>query len=362
MNSTDLVRQLRAARPTASPALREAVHAIAAREEPRRASLLTRLQARRRPLLVALPAAAAIAVVGAGVVGLVNANRPGTVAVEARQESAGLESSAGQPVPPNAYRSTPSPDENAAAKQSASGAFGATDAAALTPDASRAQRYFANVTLEVENTDALSDATQKAIQATKALGGYVVTASYGAAQTGTSSLTLRVPTDRVQDAIAQLTALGTIVSQQVQIDDLQASLDETGRRASVLNGRIATITAQLEGDAISAARRAQLEATRQSLRAELDELRRQANAVRGEARYATIQLLLQTAVGESATPAAPSRFDRGVDDAVAILAIEGLVAVYALVVLVPLGLAGAGLWGVVRALGRRERNRLLASS
>lgn len=61
-------------------------------------------------------------------------------------------------------------------------------------------------------------------------------------------------------------------------------------------------------------------------------------------------------------PAAPTRFDRALDDMQRILAIEGIVLLYALVVIVPLGLAGGLLVLGSRALGRRSRERLFEAS
>ena len=52
-------------------------------------------------------------------------------------------------------------------------------------------------------------ATQRALQVTRSLGGYAVSVSYGSAEeAGTASLVLRVPTAKVQDAIARLSEPG----------------------------------------------------------------------------------------------------------------------------------------------------------
>ena len=105
------------------------------------------------------------------------------------------------------------------------------------PTTGRAQRIGASLTIEVDDTDALSKATQEALQTTRSLGGYVVSVSYATGTDGTASLTLRVPTAKVQDAITRLSSLGTIVAQQVQIDDLQESIDALDKRISGLRER-----------------------------------------------------------------------------------------------------------------------------
>ena len=160
------------------------------------------------------------------------------------------------------------------------------------------QRYSAQLTLAVKDVDGLSDATQKALQITRDLGGYVVSVSYATSDTGVSSLTLKVPTANVQDALVRLTGLGKIVSQQVQIDDLQGQVDELTKRETALRGQIARLSARLADPDLDAETRATLEARRDAARAELARVRTTRAQVNAEARYATIQLTLQTsAVG-----------------------------------------------------------------
>ena len=61
------------------------------------------------------------------------------------------------------------------------------------PVTGRAQRYSASLTLAVEDTDALSEATQRALAIARDLGGYVVAVRYATGDEGASSVTLRVP-------------------------------------------------------------------------------------------------------------------------------------------------------------------------
>jgi hypothetical protein len=361
--TSDITRELRSTRPVADSALRERVRAIAASppQPAARASLAARFGTRRRSLFVAVPVAASLAVVAAGAIALTRPS-PDLVAQEAFR-SAGEPSSVTPPA-------TAQP-ESAAVGSAVAGQTGAeadrvaksalANAAAPTPVGGRAQRFSATLTLEVKNTDALSEATQRAIETTRSLGGYLVTVSYGATDRGSSSLTLRVPTSRVQDAIAQLSGLGTIAGQQVQIDDLQASLDETNRRIAVLRKRIAAISARLGDSSLSAEERAELQATRQNLRDELAGSRRQSQAISREAQFATIQLSLNTKVDESAVTAPPSRFDRAADDALEILTVEGIVALFVGIIAVPLALLVLGVWMAARAVSRRGNEKLLAS-
>ena len=78
--------------------------------------------------------------------------------------------------------------------------------AAPVPVTGRAQRYVANLTLSVEDTDALSEATQRALSIARDLGGYVVSVQYATGTEGASSLTLRVPSARAGDAVTAAAA------------------------------------------------------------------------------------------------------------------------------------------------------------
>lgn len=347
MTSAELITELQAARPAAAEPLRERVRAIAAAEPTRRPSPFARLTrySPRRFAMVAVPAMAVALLAVAGVAGLLDSgSQPG--GVEAIRSDLSTQS----PAITGATEAAPSAKAGA----------GAADAATPAPTIGRSQRYSAQLTLSVKDVDALSDATQQALRITRDLGGYLVTASYATADSGVSSLTLKVPTANVQQAIVRLSDLGKIVAQQIQIDDLQGQVDELTKRENALRLQIARLSARLASTDISAETRATLEARRDAARSELAKVR-QANAqVAAEARYATIQLTLQTSESSAVVPA-PSRFDNAVDRAVEILAIEAMVVLYALVIVGPLALLGILVWLAQRGLRRRQDEQLLSS-
>jgi hypothetical protein len=212
----------------------------------------------------------------------------------------------------------------------------------------------------VKDIDALSGATQQALRITRDLGGYLVTASYATSDSGVSSLTLKVPTANVQDAIVRLSALGKIVAQQVQIDDLQGQIDELTKRETALRERIARLSARLADPALDAETRATLEARRDAARSELAQARAAHAQVAAQARYATIQLRLQTSQS-AIVPASPSRWDTGLDRAREILTLEAMIVLYALVLVGPLLVLGLLTWLGRRGLRRREEERILAA-
>ncbi len=343
MNSADLTRELRAARPVADDALRERVRAIAAAQPKRRPSPFARFTPRRL-VLVAAPAAAVIVAAVAGVAGLVNSEQPQRLA------DAPLLATESATVAQDAARSALAPAPKA----------GATEAAPA-PTPGRAQRYAAQLTIAVKDNDALSQATQDALTTVRQLGGFVLDVQYATSETGSASMTLRVPTARVQDALVRLSGLGTILAQQVQIDDLQGQVDGLETREAALSERIARLSARIAAPALDAETKATLVARRDAARSELARVRTEHSQVTGEAGLATIQLALQTEERSVVAPA-PSRIDRAFERAGEILAVEATAVLYALVILGPVALLILLAWLARRGLRRRDDERLLSTS
>ena len=340
MTVTEIVDELRASRPRASDALRLQVLTLAANPPARAPSLLDRVRGRRLALLV--PAAAGLAVASAVAIGVTRPEPARDAAAPAVVGRSSAESATTLTGPPAAADAT-------TAQKAAPG-----------PVAGRAQRYVATLTLAVEDADALSDATQRALTVARDLGGYVVAVQYATGADGVASLTLRVPSSRAGDAVTRLSTLGTILSQNVQIQDLQESLDGLDRELRRLRARIAALTAQLERVTAPAARARLLEQRAQA-QAQLRELRSSRAATAAEARNATIQLELRTDDGGGAV-APGSRLDRALDRGRAVLAGEVVVALAIAVAAAPLALVAAAVWATRRARRRREDERLLAAS
>jgi hypothetical protein len=165
---------------------------------------------------------------------------------------------------------------------------------------------------------------------------------------------------KVQDAIVQLSALGRIVSQQVTIDDLQATLDALERRERSVRAQIALVSARLETEDLDAPTRARLESRLQTLRGELRELRRDTAATNAEARMATIQVSVVTPGALGAVPV-PSRLDRTLDEALNVLVWEGVVALAIAIIAAPFAALILATWLGRRFYRRREEERLLAT-
>jgi hypothetical protein len=320
-----LTKQLRASRPMASPALRERVAALGPAEpaEPRWTF--------RKPsgrLVLGLAAAALLAsLVAAGLT-----RTHGTRQLEAaRPPVAQGASSAGAQGSPNALRGR--------AEKSLD--YGA----AIVPSASpaRLQRYQATLRLQVENVESLSSATRRAMTLARSLGGYVGEVQYTThgGKRGGARIVLRVPVGSVQQALATLTGLGTILQQQTGI------LDVT-RRADRESAQIAKLQRQLKTASPEEA---------PAIRARLRTLEAKHRRLLRSAELARIVLTLTTPAAQASAP--PSRIHRTLDDAGNVLLRELQFLLYALVVAGPLLLLGTAGIAASRAQRRRADTKLL---
>jgi Domain of unknown function (DUF4349) len=341
-SSPDLIQELRASRPSAPADLRARVRELAA-ERPARTRWTGWRFPARRGALIAVPAAVALAIAAAGVVGLSRSDAPDQASLAGRNPEAKATHLEAQTAP-STRAMTPAPT------------FGATD----STTGPRAQRVSATLTVEVRDSNALSRAAQDALDLTRSLGGYVVSSSVTTGEQGNASLTVRVPVARVQDAIAGLSGLGRIVSQQVTVDDLQEQLDQLDHRRASLVEQITRITARLETQDLDAEQTAALEARRRALRNELRTVRSQIAGTSAEGRMSTIQLSIVTPNASGAVVPG-SRIDRTVDQALNVLAWEGVVALGMLIVLAPFALVGLAVWLGRRVYRRHEEERLLAT-
>jgi hypothetical protein len=352
MTSPDLIRELQATRPQASIALRERVRELSGREQTRSSRFRLPTITLRRPGLVALPVAAtlALAIGTAGVVGL--ADSGGERNAGALASDAG-DSSRTKNLPPESLQTETLKAPGVAGSVPAPGT-------ALADD-DRTQRVSATLTLKVADSAKVSRATQEALELTRSLGGHVVNASVTTGDDASAILTLRIPVARTEDAIVRLSGLGTIVSQQVSIEDLQDTIDQFVRRARSVSTQIVRITAQLESETLTAEERAALELRRKNLRAQLRAYRGGISSTKAQGRFATLQVSVVTPDSLGIVPA-PSRLDRTLDRALEILVWEGVIALAVVLVAAPFALLALAGWFARHVYRRREDERLLAAS
>jgi len=316
MSQRDVVAELRAARVEAPPALRARVQLIAGGAEAPRRPRVTR----RRALVVALPLAAALAA------GVFVGTRP-------------------------SHERTAQPAVNwgsARTQDKAASATGQAPLAVPSPK-TRVQRVEETLALRVETPKDVSDGVKRALRITASLGGYpasVHASTHGA--NASASLVLKVPRAHVQEAVTRLSELGTIVSEHIQVQDLQTGLNAADRTIARLQRQLKVLRAQ---DPQPAAQIAQLERR-------IAALQRAQAATRRSAHYATISLALSTPPA-----AAPQKSSHGPLHGVGVaLRWLGIGAVYVLAVGGPVILLGVLCWLVVRFLRRRREDALLSRS
>jgi Domain of unknown function (DUF4349) len=330
MRSPELAIELHAARPVAPPELRERVRAVTGRELPRRRTVSLPL---RRSALVAASAALAAAVGIALVHGITSSGREQPL------------TSASRGMPAKAGHANPN------VLEPATGNIPRALERGPTAVQDRLQQYGAMLRVQVQNREQLSSATRRAMRVARLLGGYVASVQYSAPRNGrgAAALIVRVPVDRVQDAVEEYSALGTILAQKVRITDVTRAVAEEAKEIA----RLRTDIARLEAGGVTPAERPRLAAEQ----ARLDYLtKRRAGTVR-RAELARIALHLTTKPKPAA--AAPSRFHRTMSDAGGVLVREGEILLYALIVGGPLLLLGMAAIGAARLAQRRRDAQLL---
>jgi hypothetical protein len=217
---------------------------------------------------------------------------------------------------------------------------------------SRLERYEAELTLRVPNANAVSAKAQQALRITSALGGHPQQVHVDAGgKDGSAYLVLRVPRERVQQAVERLSALGTVVGANVNIQDLQAGVDANARLIARLQKRLAELRAQPQTDETERLIAGLVKQIQQKQRARAATLR--------EAAFATVDLRLQTPPRKQ--PVAKPHGDGPLHGLGVAFRWAGIGAVYALALgtplLVLLGLA----WLAARAVRRRREEALLSS-
>jgi len=330
MSQRDLAAELRAARIATPSHVREQVRLIAAAATPptRRFSLTW-----RRALVVALPAAAALAAVA--VVARPTSNHTATPQVELQAQARDS--------------ATTQHGALAAPPQALSKSAGSAAATAPSPSATRAQNYSAYLSLRIPTATGVSNGVKRALSIASSLGGYPVKV-HASTETpaATADLTLKVPRSRVAEAISRLSALGTIVGEQVDVQDAQAGINTTDRQIARLQRRLADLRAQ----------NAQTDDVKRqiaSLTALVERLQRKQAATLRATRYATIDLHLGTK-----PVATPTKHGHGPLHGLGVaFRWIGIGGIYALALGVPFLILIVLCWLAARTVRRRRVDALL---
>ncbi|MFL5963165.1 MAG: DUF4349 domain-containing protein [Gaiellaceae bacterium] len=332
MSQRDLSAELRGARITAPPELRDRVRLIAAADTTR-----NRRFTWRRALVVALPVAAAVAAT-------VVFTRPTDHRAAGTETT--LQAAQGEVR-------TAQPHLDARALNPAATGDAARGAAKLAvPSApGRVQTYAAYLALRLQSATAVSDGVKRALRVASSLGGYPTSVhATSQANVANADLILKVPRAHVQEAITRLSALGTITSEQVDIQDKQAGLNATDRKIARLQKQLEELRAQTPS--ASTARRIA------ALESQIARLQRAAAATRRAAHYATVRLHLT-----SAKAVVPHKQGHGpLHGIVVALTWLGIGAVYTLAIGTPIAVLALLAWLAARIVRRRREDALLSRS
>jgi hypothetical protein len=323
---------LRSHAPVAPPRLRTRVLAL----EPRRTP--------SRRLVLVLAVALVIAVAAAIVHGLVSSTP--------NRQSAVL------------YRNTPSAHKtpwaaNNALAPSVAGGTGADQAQvhgaipSVGGAATRLQRTEATLDVRVKD---VSSATTRATQIATSLGGYAQSVNYSSG--GSAFVELRVPAQNVKAALARLESLGTIVSQNLSVTDLEHDLQTESQQIAQLRRTIEALTIALRSMSLPDAQRVILQIRlANAKRALAQRVDARAGTIASGAN-ATVSLTLSTKAAVVPLPRHRGRLGRMVHSAFGFLGLEGAIVLYAIIAISPFALLGALLWSL-RGAHRRRVERLV---
>jgi hypothetical protein len=377
-----LVSALRASAPAAPESLRQRVLEGASAPHRRRSR-------RQRLLFVVVPAAVVLAVGAALVRGFVSSgSHPSTAAHSAplragasktvRREgapqtvttpAAGLADAAARPsaqskrILPGKNTGTLSSLHSYSQGKAPERVFKGSFDQAVTIPRNRLVHAVASLEVGVKGSK-LSQATNEASQIVGSFGGYAQSVRFESSHQGGGSavLALRVPVQKAQAAIAKLSTLGKLLSQQVSTQDLQTKLSSQNSGIGSLRRAIAVYQNALESTTLSASERVTIQIRLSNARHALARLRHARNGTLAAGATADISLVLTTqnhAIIPLHHHHGSTRFGRLLGSAAHFLAWEGIIVLYALVVISPVLVLGGLAWLLLRERRRREE-RLLA--
>jgi hypothetical protein len=348
-----LLSELRAATLRAPETLRERVLATA----PVRRRLAMPRPSRRLALVV-VPAALGLAVAAALVHGFAGSGAKTVQHGAAAQTVQSLRAFKAQPV-----------------FGVAGGSGGGADTAVPSPTSSlqplapsvgsngRLQHTEASLQVRVPDVSRLSAATSAATRIATSLGGYAQSVVYRTPQSGggASYIELRVPAQNVRTALVKLGALGSLVSQQVSVQDLQHDFAVESAQIAQLRRTVAALQKALRNPALPDAQRVLLQIRLAETKRALAQRLHARTGTVASGTTARISLVLSTEKSIVPVVHHRGRLGRMLHSAVGFLGLEGTIALYALIVAGPLLLAAALVWGLARLRKRREEQRLLTA-
>jgi hypothetical protein len=225
----------------------------------------------------------------------------------------------------------------------------------------RAVERSAELVLSADPADVADDAAE-VFKTVHAHDGIVMRSSSREGNAGQAGarFELLIPSAKLSDALAALSAIDEVRSRHEATTDITAPTVNVGELLQDSKARIDSLLAQLEG--------AETESEREAVEAELSQERRHRARLRAQLQHLQrradlSRVLVRIETGASEQP--PSEGGAwGIDDALGdagrILAVAAAVAVVGLAVLGPIALIALLAWLTHRAWVRRERRRVLS--
>jgi hypothetical protein len=254
--------------------------------------------------------------------------------------------------------------ESQARKDSASGGSGSSSAAApsVAPQAARTRKVEHTTRLELTTTD-VQKAADGVVRATQAAGGFVQSSQVASGDgRGSASFVLRVPTDRLDDALASLSKLGHVRSLQQSAQDITGAYDSAASRLAEARaerrGLLRALAKATTAEQISSLR-ARIADNRRDLRRYQGDF----NALRRRANLATVEVEVVGRARKQQPAPGGGSWSPGdaAHDAVRVLEVSAGVALVGLAVLVPLVLLGAAAGFAAAGYRRRRRESALST-
>jgi hypothetical protein len=224
----------------------------------------------------------------------------------------------------------------------------------------RAVERSAELILAAAPADVADDSSQ-VFEAVHAHDGIVMRSSTREGKPGDAAarFELLIPSAKLGDALAALSAIDEVRSRHEATDDITAPTVATGELLQDSKARIDSLLAQLDS--------AEAESEREAVEAELAQERRHRSRLRGQlqhlerrADYSRVLVRIETRASEESSGGGAWGVGDALGDAGHILAVAAAVTVVALAILGPIALIALLAWLAHRAWVRRERRRVLS--
>ena len=256
--------------------------------------------------------------------------------------------------------SLPTPAAGGAAAQESAPALAAPlasprDLAARARD--RQVERAASLTLSAPR-DRIEDVADGAIRVTDRHGGFVLRSSVtaGEGSEAGATLDLRLPSTRLQAAIADLSELGHVRSRTQDARDITAAFRSPRRRLSDAQAERRGLLRRLER-AVTANETAAIRAQLRAVNRRIDRVQAELRRLRNRVTFAAVAVAIEP--GRGSSDGGGWTLGDAVDDALGVLRAVLGGALVALAVLIPAGLIGGAGWLAYRGWVRHRRESAL---